>query len=74
MPFDIQIPLQKPLRGLIWVIVPPSIVGLYLTSNSDSRLNRGLGTFGFPVRIGVPPEITLLTLRPASPAAGFLRV
>jgi predicted MPP superfamily phosphohydrolase len=28
-------------------------------------VNRGLGTFGFPVRIGVPPEITLLTLRPA---------
>src|SRR5580658_7601584 len=25
-------------------------------------VNRGLGTFGFPVRIGVPPEITLLTL------------
>lgn len=28
-------------------------------------VNRGLGTFGFPVRIGVPPEITLLTLRAA---------
>jgi predicted MPP superfamily phosphohydrolase len=26
-------------------------------------VNRGLGTFGMPVRIGVPPEITLLTLR-----------
>jgi uncharacterized protein len=26
-------------------------------------VNRGLGTLGFPVRIGVPPEITLLTLR-----------
>ena len=26
-------------------------------------VNRGLGTFGFPVRLGVPPEITLLTLR-----------
>lgn len=26
-------------------------------------VNRGLGTFGFPVRIGVPPEITLLRLR-----------
>jgi predicted MPP superfamily phosphohydrolase len=39
-------------------------------SNSGSRraalyVNRGLGTFGFPVRIGVPPEITLLTLRRA---------
>lgn len=28
-------------------------------------VNRGLGTFGMPVRIGVPPEITLLTLQPA---------
>jgi predicted MPP superfamily phosphohydrolase len=26
-------------------------------------VNRGLGTFGLPVRLGVPPEITLLTLR-----------
>jgi predicted MPP superfamily phosphohydrolase len=26
-------------------------------------VNRGLGTIGFPVRLGVPPEITLLTLR-----------
>jgi predicted MPP superfamily phosphohydrolase len=37
------------------------------TSNGASKaalyVNRGLGTFGFPVRIGVPPEITLLTLR-----------
>ncbi|HLZ90951.1 MAG TPA: metallophosphoesterase [Candidatus Acidoferrum sp.] len=28
-------------------------------------VNRGLGTVGAPVRIGVPPEITLLTLRRA---------
>jgi predicted MPP superfamily phosphohydrolase len=26
-------------------------------------VNRGLGTFGLPVRLGVPPEVTLLTLR-----------
>jgi predicted MPP superfamily phosphohydrolase len=26
-------------------------------------VNSGLGTFGLPVRLGVPPEITLLTLR-----------
>jgi predicted MPP superfamily phosphohydrolase len=26
-------------------------------------VNRGLGTFGLPVCLGVPPEITLLTLR-----------
>lgn len=28
-------------------------------------VNRGLGTFAMPVRLGVPPEITLLTLRQA---------
>ena len=34
-------------------------------SKAALYVNRGLGTFGFPVRIGVPPEITLLTLRRA---------
>jgi predicted MPP superfamily phosphohydrolase len=28
-------------------------------------VNCGLGTFGLPVRLGVPPEITVLTLRKA---------
>jgi predicted MPP superfamily phosphohydrolase len=35
------------------------------TQKAALYVNRGLGTFGFPVRIGVPPEITLLTLRRA---------
>lgn len=35
------------------------------TSRAALYVNRGLGTFGFPVRLGVPPEITLLTLRRA---------
>jgi predicted MPP superfamily phosphohydrolase len=26
-------------------------------------VNRGLGTIGMPIRIGVPPEITVITLR-----------
>lgn len=34
-------------------------------SKAALYVNRGLGTFGFPVRLGVPPEITLLTLRRA---------
>ena len=33
------------------------------TAKAALYVNRGLGTFGFPVRLGVPPEITLLTLR-----------
>ena len=41
-----------------------------LFSNRTSAMasiyvNRGLGTVGAPVRLGVPPEITLLTLRRA---------
>lgn len=35
----------------------PALSALYV--------NRGLGTVGAPVRLGVPPEITLLTLRRA---------
>ena len=45
-----------------------SVNGNGAGSNGNGRkaflyVNRGLGTFGMPVRIGVPPEITLLTLR-----------
>ncbi len=53
-------------------LITPFVAGLYrLPMNGDDSptaslyVNRGLGTFGFPVRIGVPPEITLLTLRRA---------
>jgi len=34
-------------------------------ASSSVYVNRGLGTIGAPVRLGVPPEITLLTLRRA---------
>jgi predicted MPP superfamily phosphohydrolase len=58
-------------------LITPFVAGLYhlpmdghagVASAKGSQraalyVNRGLGTFGFPVRIGVPPEITLLTLR-----------
>lgn len=43
MPFYVQISLQKLLTGLIIVIVPLSIVGLYLTSNADSNLQQSIG-------------------------------
>jgi len=62
-------------------LITPFVAGLYrlpipnggsataVTTNGPQKaalyVNRGLGTFGFPVRIGVPPEITLLTLRAA---------
>jgi hypothetical protein len=34
-------------------------------SASAIYVNRGLGTIGAPIRLGVPPEITLITLRRA---------
>jgi predicted MPP superfamily phosphohydrolase len=33
--------------------------------SSAIYVNRGLGTIGAPVRLGVPPEITRITLRRA---------
>jgi predicted MPP superfamily phosphohydrolase len=39
--------------------------GVAPAQKSVLYVNRGLGTFGIPVRLGVPPEITLLTLRTA---------
>jgi hypothetical protein len=47
MPFDtleIRFSLQKLLIGLILVIVPLSVVGLYLTSEADTSLERTIGT------------------------------
>jgi hypothetical protein len=51
-------------------LITDFVAGLYhLPTPSGGRsflyVNRGLGTFGMPVRLGVPPEITLLTLRKA---------
>lgn len=37
--------------------------GLYRDKDQHLYINRGLGTSGFPVRIGMNPEITILTLR-----------
>jgi len=39
--------------------------GLYRTGSQYVYVNRGLGTVGPPLRIGVPPEITEITLRRA---------
>jgi hypothetical protein len=47
MPFDtpeIRISLQKLLIGLILVIVPLSLFGLYLTSEADTSLKQTIGT------------------------------
>ncbi|MBZ5660084.1 MAG: metallophosphoesterase [Acidobacteriia bacterium] len=42
------------------VFSPP---GIQQVATSTIYVNRGLGTIGAPVRLGVPPEITKITLR-----------
>jgi predicted MPP superfamily phosphohydrolase len=37
--------------------------GLYTEGNQHLYVNRGIGTVGPPIRIGVPPEITHFTLK-----------
>jgi predicted MPP superfamily phosphohydrolase len=39
------------------------VTAVPLSQTSSIYVNRGLGTIGAPVRLGVPPEITLITLR-----------
>ena len=57
------------VAGLYRLPVPPEAqaadpgVRLHHPKSAFLYVNSGLGTFGLPVRLGVPPEITLLTLR-----------
>lgn len=41
--------------------------GLYEKENQYLYVNRGYGYIGYPGRIGIPPEITLLTLKKGNP-------
>jgi predicted MPP superfamily phosphohydrolase len=60
-----------PLRWSLARIAYPRWAGLYQESRPQNDcdqylyVNRGLGTVGPPIRFGVRPEITLLTLRKA---------
>ena len=55
-PASLQYPIESRLRE-------PALA--QAQSSSSIYVNRGLGTIGAPVRLGVPPEITLITLRRA---------
>ncbi|RMF34592.1 MAG: metallophosphoesterase [Chlorobiota bacterium] len=44
--------------------------GLYRDGEQYLYVNRGLGTVGPPIRIGIPPEVTVLTLRSPKPQYG----
>jgi len=46
----------------------PAWGGLYGNENNYLYVNRGLGTIGVPARIGMPPEITIITLKAKAPS------
>ena len=58
-----------PIRWSLARLAYPRWAGLYSESSSASQapqflyVNRGLGTVGPPIRIGIRPEITVLTLQ-----------
>ena len=67
-----QMGIEIPWLGVKWS--PSSLTykrwgGLYLEGNQYLHVNRGFGVLGFPGRVGMPPEITLLTLANGTPAA-----
>jgi hypothetical protein len=43
----------------------PYVAGLYRIDSRSCYVTAGIGTIGMPVRLGAPPEITLLRLRRA---------
>jgi predicted MPP superfamily phosphohydrolase len=41
------------------------VYGLYQLGRSNAYVSRGIGTIGMPVRLGAPPEVSLLRLKRA---------
>ena len=46
-------------------VFTPFVAGLYRIDVRSCYVTAGIGTIGVPVRLGAPPEISLLRLRPA---------
>jgi predicted MPP superfamily phosphohydrolase len=58
-----QLSLEFLRRGLCLArIETPYVSGWYEKSGRQLYVNRGIGTTMFPIRLGAPPEITLLEL------------
>ena len=67
-----QMGIEIPWLGIKWS--PSSFTykrwgGLYLEGDQYVHVNRGFGVLGFPGRVGMPPEITVLTLVQGTPEA-----
>ena len=54
---------QLPLGNNSTAAISATAAGSGTLKHAALYVNRGLGTIGMPVRLGVPPEITLITLR-----------
>jgi predicted MPP superfamily phosphohydrolase len=61
--------------GLLWLGLPHTIVsaltgipdhGLWSRGRDHLYVHRGTGHYGFPLRLGVPPEESVLELHRAS--------
>ena len=61
---QVRIPFLRPLY--LPLLAHKYIWGLYQIGGLTLYTNPGLGTVGAPVRMNCPPEITLITLRPAA--------
>ena len=58
-----QLSLESLHRGLCFSrLATPYISGRYEKAGSQLYVNRGIGTIGFPVRLGARPEITVFEL------------
>lgn len=61
---QVRIPLLPPLY--LPEMAKKYVMGTYQIGPLTLYTNAGLGTIGIPARFNCPPEITLLTLRPAA--------
>jgi uncharacterized protein len=50
--------------------VQPSLAGLSTVDETQLYVSRGAGFWGPPVRVGAPPDITVISLHPGTPPAG----
>jgi predicted MPP superfamily phosphohydrolase len=61
-----QLALEAPWISLsLSRFFTPFVGGLYRLGQSQLYVSRGIGTVGVPMRLGVPPEVTLIRLRAA---------
>ena len=61
MQFGIEIPGWVKWSPAKWAY--RQWAGLYNEKNQFLNVNRGFGVLGFPGRVGIPPEITVITLK-----------